>query len=186
MEASAQHHDLSIGIDNLKRERERQLRDHQREKEDMERNHQQNLKMIEEEHLRVMKNQEREADDAKEKLEKEIKKKEAEKDKLDEEFQEKKVEITRMKAEKSFLKDDTDNINHYHEMDIGKQKHEHEKEKEEAIEKVNVEWRNRCLGMERKFESIEKQLKDEITLLEIKIKDLQAKDWTDQMQRYVQ
>ena len=72
MDQSAQHHDLRIGIDHLRRESERQLRDHQREKEDMERNHQLNLKMIEEEHLRVMKNQQILANDAKDKLEKEI------------------------------------------------------------------------------------------------------------------
>merc|ERR1711963_1196658 len=108
------------------------------------------------------KNQQILANDAKDKLEKEMKKKEAEKEKLDEELNEKKVKITEMKAVKSFLKDDIDNINYYHEMDIGKQKHEHKKEKEEAIEKVNVEWRSRCMGMERKFESIKKQLKDEI------------------------
>ena len=47
MDQSAQHHDLRIGIDHLRRERERQLRDHQREKEDMERNHQHKLKMLE-------------------------------------------------------------------------------------------------------------------------------------------
>ena len=47
MDASAQHNDLRIGIDHLRRESERQLRDHQREKEDMERNHQHKLKMLE-------------------------------------------------------------------------------------------------------------------------------------------
>ena len=90
MDHEAKKHDLTVENNFLKRDFDRELRDHHREKEAIERDHQLQLNMRNLEHNREMNNERLKAEEAK-KIEKRMEKLEEEIDNLNKEIEDKKI-----------------------------------------------------------------------------------------------
>ena len=213
-------HDLTVEKDHLKRDLDRELRDHHREKEAIERDHQQQLDMRNLEHNREMDKERRKTEEAKRKFEERIEKLDKEIDDMNMEIEDKNVEITQIKADhkeklnenenklkteyeekmnkmqedhkqentereleeekltedKKELNNDSDRLQHDHECEKQRLNHVHQEEVADAIEETNASWRKKWMTMERDFENKQKELHDEITYLENKIRDVQKDD----------
>ena len=220
MDHEAKKHDLTVENNFLKRDFDRELRDHHREKEAIERDHQQQINMRNLEHNREMDNERLKTKEAKRKFEKSIEKLEEEIADLNKEIEDKNVEITKIEddhtqelnehekklkteneekikkmqedhiqentereleeakltEDKKGLNNDSDRSKHDHELEIQRLNHVHQEEVEDAIEETNADWRKKWMTMERDFENKQKELIDEITYLENKIRDVQKDD----------
>ena len=89
----------------------------------------------------------------------------------DQEIAERGLEEAKLAQDRKMLKNDVDNLNNDHENDLLKRNHEYKQAVEDAIEEVNIKWRNKCLQLERECQNKEKVYMDEISHLENKIRD---------------
>ena len=94
----------------------------------------------------------------------------------DQENADREAQKAKLTQDKKGLNNDNDRMEDDQEREIEQLKHENQKEVEDVIEEKNADWRKKFMAMERDFENKHKELNDEITYLENKIRDVQRDD----------
>ena len=94
----------------------------------------------------------------------------------DQENAEREAQKAKLTQDKKGLNNDNDRMEDDQEREIEQLKHEHQKAVDNAIEEKNADWRKKFMAMERDFANKKKELNDEITYLENKIRDVQKDD----------